>query len=174
MAKTSGINPQDKQPLCPDCKTLDVAHWIASVNRKNGPGRPPSHKTLSVAAQELEISSVAGQAPSLDKHHNSSPGLVTESTKSSQRCGSPPPRTQCSSVNRRLKRRLGRSLKSRLYQRTAVRPTKITTHKHFRAKSSVLGPKTLQVSMSKSNSPRCHGQLNKQGGTYSVEMCTLL
>ena len=45
---------------------------------------------------ELEISSVAGQAPSLDRHHSSSPGLVEESTKCSQRCRSPPPRTQYS------------------------------------------------------------------------------
>ena len=41
-----------------------------------------------------------------------------------------------------------------------VRSRKIITHKHFRTKSSVLGPKTLHVSMSKSNSPGCHGQLN--------------
>ena len=72
----------------------------------------------------------------------------------------PPPRTQHSSVYRCLKRRLGHSLKSRLYQRTVVRSRKIITHKRFRTKSCVLNPKTLQVSMSKSNSPGCHGQLN--------------
>ena len=92
--------------------------------------------------------------------HNSSSGLVAESTKCSQRCRSPPPRTQRSSVYRRLKRRLGRSLKSRFYQRTVVRSRKIIAHKHFRTKGSVLGPKSLQASMPKSNSPGCHGQLN--------------
>ena len=34
VAKTSGINPQDNQPVCLDCKSFDVAHWIASINRK--------------------------------------------------------------------------------------------------------------------------------------------
>ena len=109
---------------------------------------------------ELDISSVVGQAPSLVRLHNSSSGLVAESTKCSQRCRSLPPRTQRSSVYRRLKRKLGRSLKSRFYQRTVVRSRKIIAHKRFRTKGSVLGPKTLQASMPKSNSPGCHGQLN--------------
>ena len=139
--KTTGINPQDNPPVRPDCKIFDVTHWVASINRKNGPRRPPSHETFSVASQgELDISSVVEQAPS--------------------RCRSPPPRTQHSSVYRRLKRRLGRSLKSRFYQRTVVRSRKIIAHKRFRTKGSVLGPKTLQASMPKSNSPGCHGQLN--------------
>ena len=73
---------------------------------------------------------------------------------------SPPPRIQHSSVYRRLKRRLGRSLKSRFYQRTVVRSRKIIAHKRFRTKGSVLGHKTLQASMPKSNRPGCHGQLN--------------
>ena len=85
---------------------------------------------------------------------------MAESTKCSQRCRSPPPRTQRSSVYRRLKRRLGHSLKSRFCQRTVVRSRKIIAHKCFRTKGSVLGPKTLQASISKSNNPGCHGQLN--------------
>ena len=109
---------------------------------------------------ELDFSSVARQAPSVVRLHNSSSGLVADSTKCSQRCRSPPPRTQRSSVYRRLKRRLGRSLKSRFYQRTMVRSRKIIAHKRFRTKSSVLGPKTFQASMPKSKSPSCHGQLN--------------
>ena len=64
------------------------------------------------------------------------------------------------SVYRRLKHRLGGSLKSRFYQRTVVRSGKTIAHKRFRTKDSVLGPKTFQASMTKSNSPGCHGQLN--------------
>ena len=129
---------------------------------------------------ELDISSVVGQAPSLVRLHNSSSGLVAESTKCSQRCRSPSPRTQRSSVYRHLKCRLGRSLKSKFYQRTVVRSRKIIAHKRFRTKGSVLGLKTLQASMPKSNSPGCHGQLNRSslhqqtGRTHSVEMCALL
>ena len=58
----------------------NVNHWVASVNQKDGPRRLPSNETFLVAPQEeLEISSVAGQAPSLDRHHISSSGLVAES-----------------------------------------------------------------------------------------------
>ena len=108
------------------------------------------------------------------------PGLVAESTKCSQRCRSPPPRTQRSSVYRCLKRRLGRSLKSRFYQRTVVRSRKIIAHKRFRTKGSVLFPKTLQASMPGStvlvaaDNWTVVAYINKQDGTHSVEMCALL
>ena len=119
------------------------------------------HEIFSVASQgEFKISSVAGQAPSLDRHHSRSPGLMVESTKCSLRRGSPPPRTQHSNVYRRLKHRLGHSLRSKLYQRTVVRSGKISTHRHFGIKNIVLGPKTLQVPMSKSNSPSYHRKLD--------------
>ena len=91
------------------------------------------------------------------------------------------PKNTTLSVYRRLKRRLGRSLKSRFYQRTVVRSRKIIEHKRFRTKSSVLGPKTFQASMPKSNSPSCHGQLNssslhQQTGqdTLSRDVCPSL
>ena len=138
---------------------MSLIGLLASTEKMVPEGR--LHKRPSVASQgELDISSVVGQAPSLVRLHHSSSGLVAESTKCSQRCRSPPPRTQRSSVYRRLKCRLGRSLKSRFYQRTVVRSRKIVAHKRFRTKGSVLGPKTLQASMPKSNSPDCHRQLN--------------
>ena len=49
--KITGINPQDKQPACSDCKTFNDTHWVASINQKDGHRRSPSHETLSVASQ---------------------------------------------------------------------------------------------------------------------------
>ena len=96
-------------------------HWVASVNQKDGPRRSPLHETLSVAPQgEMEISSVAAQTPSLERQHNISPGLVAEPTKCSQRCGSPPPRTQHSAVYKCLKHTLWCSLRTKLYERTVI------------------------------------------------------
>ena len=40
-----------KLQVCPDCKIFYVAHWVASVNQKDGPGSSPSHETLLVAPQ---------------------------------------------------------------------------------------------------------------------------
>ena len=180
MAQTSVINPQDEQPIFLDCKTFDVTHGIVSNNRQNGPRRPPSHETLSVAFQgELEISSVAGQAPSLDRHMIVHLDWWQNPQNVLKGVDLHPSRTQHSSVYRRLKRRLGCSLKSRFYQRTVIRSRKIITHKRFITKSSLLGPQTFQVSMSKSNRPGCHEQLNgsclhQQTGPDSLEMCALL
>ena len=65
-----------------DCKMFDVANWVACLNRENGPGETPSHEALSVSSQgALEISSVAGQPPSLDRSHCSTLRLVAKSLK---------------------------------------------------------------------------------------------
>ena len=63
-----------------DCKMFDVAYWVAWLNGENGPGGTPSHEALSVSPQgALEISSVAGQPPSLDRDHFSSPRVLAKS-----------------------------------------------------------------------------------------------
>ena len=66
---------------------FDVANWVACLNVENGPGGTPSHEALSVSPQgALEISSVAGQPPSLDRNHFSTPKVVAESHKRDERC----------------------------------------------------------------------------------------
>ena len=87
MAQTSGFDPTTQVKTCFDCKTFDVASWVASLNGENGPGGTPSHEALSVSSQgALEISSVAGQPPSLDRIHCSPPRLVAKSLKRDERC----------------------------------------------------------------------------------------
>ena len=51
MAKTTGLDPQNKVKVCFDYKMFDVADWVPSINRRNGPGGSPSHETFSVAPQ---------------------------------------------------------------------------------------------------------------------------
>ena len=66
---------------------FDVANWVACLNGENGPGGMPLHEALSVSPQgALEISSVAGQPPSLDRSHFSTPRLVAKSLKRDERC----------------------------------------------------------------------------------------
>ena len=87
MAQTSGFDPTTQVKMCFDCKMFDVANWVASLNGENGPGGMPSHAALSVSSQgALEISSVAGQPPSLDRIHCSPPRLVAKSLKRDERC----------------------------------------------------------------------------------------
>ena len=76
MAESLGFDPTTQVKTCFDCKVFDVVTWVACLNRENGPGGTPSHEVLSVSSQgALEISSVAGQPPSLDRNHFCTPRL---------------------------------------------------------------------------------------------------
>ena len=80
MAQTPGFDPTTRINTYFDCKMFDVANWVACLNGENGPGGTPSHEALSVSSQgALEISSVAGQPPSLDRNHCCTPRMVAES-----------------------------------------------------------------------------------------------
>ena len=125
MAQTSGFDPTSQVKTCFDCKMFDVTNWVASLNGENGPGGMPSHEALSVSPQgALEISSVAGQPPSLDRNHFSTPRLVAKSLKRDERCRPSSQRPQYLTLYRRLKRRLGHSLRSKFYKGSVVRPGK--------------------------------------------------
>ena len=69
-----------------DYKMFDVANWVVCLSGENGPGGTPSHEALSVSPQgALEISSVIGQSPSLDRNLFSTPRMVAESRKREER-----------------------------------------------------------------------------------------
>ena len=81
------LQSTSKVKTCFDCKMFDVAHWVAHLNRENGLRGTPSHEALSVSPQgALEISSVIGQPPPLDRNHFSKPRLVAKSHKRDERC----------------------------------------------------------------------------------------
>ena len=104
MAQTSGFDPMTQVKTRFDCKMFDVSNWVASLNGENGPGGTPSHEALLVSSQgALEISSVAGQPPSLDRSHCSSPRLVAKSLKRDERCRPSSQRPQYPTLYRRLK-----------------------------------------------------------------------
>ena len=146
---------------CFDCKMFDVANWVACLNGENGPGGTPSHEALSVSPQgALEISSVAGQPPSMDRYDFCTPRLVAGPLKRDDRRGPSSQRPQHPTLYRRLKRRLGRSLKSKFYQGSVVRRGKKATHKCLRVEGGLTGPSKLQGPVSEPNCASCNGQLN--------------
>ena len=140
---------------------FDVSNWVASLNGENGPGGTPSHEALSVSSQgALEISSVAGQPPSLDRSHCSPPRLVAKPLKCDERRRPSSQGPQYPTLYRRLKRRLGRSLRSKFYKRAVVRAGKKATHKCPGIEGGLPGPSRLQGPVPESNSVSCDGQLN--------------
>ena len=139
----------------------DVANWVACLNGENGPGGTPSHEALSVSSQgELEIFSITGQPPYLDRNHFCTPRLVIESHKCHERCRPSSQRTQHPTLYRRLKQRLGRSLRSKFHKGSVVRQGKKATHKCPRVEGDLPGHSKLQGPMSEPNSVGCNGQLN--------------
>ena len=158
MAQTSGFDPTSQVKTYFDCKMFDVANWVACLNGENAPGGMPSHEALSVSSQgALDISSVAGQPPSLDRNHFCTPRLVAEPHKG---CRPSSQRPQHQTLYRRLKRRLGRSLRSKFYRGSVVGQGKKATHKYSRVEGGLPGPSKLQGPVSEPNSASCNGQLN--------------
>ena len=159
---------------------FDVSNWVASLNGENGPRGTTSHEALSVSPQgALEISSTSGQPPSLDRSHLCTPSLVAESCKCDERLTPSSQRPQYPTRYRRLKRRLGLSLRTKFYRRSVVSPGKRASHKRPRIKSCLSGPETLQRPVSGQNRASCDGQLNcgglhkqTRGNTLSRDVCT--
>ena len=161
MAQTSGFDPTTQVKTCFDCKMFDVANWVVCLNREDCPGGTSSHEALSVSSQgALEISSVVGHPPSLDRNHFCTPRLVAKSHKHDERCRASSQRPQHPTLYRRLKRRLGRSLRTNLYKGSVVRQGKKATHKCSRVEGGLSGPLKLQGPVSEPNSVGCNGQLN--------------
>ena len=121
-------------------------------------------RPISASSQAaLEISSVAGQPPSLDRSHCSTPRLVAKSLKHDERCRPSSQRPQYPTLYRRLKRRLGRSLRSQFYKGSVVIPGRKATHKRSRVEGGLAGPLKLQGPVPEPNSASCNGQLNSGG-----------
>ena len=68
------------------------------------------------------------------------------------------PKTHSIQLFRRLKRRLGRSLRVNLHTGSVVRQGKKATHKCSRAEGGFSGPSKVQGPVSKPNSAGCYGQ----------------
>ena len=164
MAQTSGFDSTTQVKTCFDCKMFDVTNWVACLNGENGHGGKPSHEPLSVSPQgALEISSTTGQPPSLVRDHFSSPRVVAKSRKCDEGVRPSPQRPQYTTLYRRLKQRLGRSLRANLYKRFVVKQGKKAAHKCSRVDGSFSGPSEIQGPVSKPNSVGCYRQLNSNG-----------
>ena len=104
MAQTSGFDPTTQVKTCFDCKMFDVSNWVARLDGENGPRGTTPNKALPVSPQgALEISSVTGQPPSLDRSHLCTPRLVAESYKHEERLRPSSQRPQYPTLYRRLK-----------------------------------------------------------------------
>ena len=85
---------------------------------------------------------------------------MAKSPKHDERCRPLSQRPQYPTLYRCLKRRLGRSIRSKFYKGSVVRPGKKATHKCSRIEGGLPGPSKLQGPVPEPNSASCNGQLN--------------
>ena len=96
----------------------------------------------------------------MDICHFCTPRLVAESCKRDERLRPSSQRPQYPTLYRRLKPRLGCSLRSKIYQGSVVRPGKKATHKRPRVEGGLTGPSKFQGPVPGPNSSSCNGQLD--------------
>ena len=85
---------------------------------------------------------------------------MAESCKCDERCRPSSQRPQNPTLYRRLKQRLGCSLRSKIYQLSVVRLGKKATHKRPRVEGGLTSPSKFQRPVPGPNSSSCNGQLN--------------
>ena len=159
IAQTSGFNPTTQVKICFDCKLFDINNWVACLNGEN-----VLRGTLS---QEFQfhlkehwrypqlLDSLLPWTEAISAHL-----LLTKSLKRDETCRPSSQRPQYPTLYRCLKRRLGRSLRSKFYKGSVVRPGKKAIHKRPRIEGGLPGPSKLQGPVPEPNSASCNRQLN--------------
>ena len=160
MAQTSGFDPKTQVKLCLDCKMFDVTYWVACLNGENVPRGTPSHGGPFSFTSRSTGDILSRWTASLERSHFSTLRLVAKSFEHDERCRPSSQRPQYPTLYRRLKRRLGRSLRSKFYKRSVVRLGKNATHKRSRIEGGLPGPSKLQGPVPEPNIASCNGQLN--------------
>ena len=150
--------------VCHDCKRADVAHWVASLNGKASSPRATPNETIPVVSQtSLEISRVSQQTDSMGQSHEISSPVVDRPSKCPKRVRFAPQGPQRPNVYRRLKRRLGVSIRRSLGKRPLVACRDGSTHKRARAQGSPVVVTTLPKPMCRTKRSRGQRQLISRG-----------
>ena len=118
---------KSKRVLTARC-LMSLIGLLASTEKMVPEGRLHMRAFQFSSQGALEISSVAGQPPSLDRSHCSPPRLVAKSLKRDERCRPSSQRPQCPTLYQRLTRRLGRSLRPKFHKGSVVRSEKKRLH----------------------------------------------
>ena len=157
-------------------ENFHVSYRSTHCDRKTGAPRQAAHETYSVAPQEtLESPRISGKGDPNSKVSPSVPAVVDPRRKCPKGSTLTPPTTRSSNLYRRLKRRLGCSLRRLHSKRYLVSARKQVAHKLLRTKSRVVSSKKIPTFSTRKNRPHCHRQhyscgIHQQGGRYEVRL----
>ena len=133
-------------------------------HRKTSLPRPTAHETHSVASQEqLEGTGISREGYPSTQFPAPTFTMVARRKQCAPRSTITPNKTCSANLYRRIKRRVGCSLKRTHCQRVLVGAGKQAAHKLPRAKSSLSGSEGVPRSLLKSNSPSGHRQYYRSG-----------
>ena len=156
------------------CQAVHVSDRTPHSDREISVGRSPSHEAHSVAPQTaLACAGSTGKGYSGSNVSPTSPGLVARRRQRAPGSTLAPFAARPSSLYRRFKRRLGRSLRRLHGKRPLVRGK--VAHKFSRAQSSLSGPQELRASLQGSDCSDCNrqhhsGLLHQQRGRYEIRL----
>ena len=156
--------------------TVHVPYRTANSHRETGSGRATSHAPYPVASEEaLACPGVIGKAYPSAAVPSSTPEVVVDPKQCPKRSTSTPTSTRSSAVYRRLKRRLGCSLRRLHSKRPLVHTRKRLAHKLAGTQGRLTSPKTVRAIVLEPDHSgvfRQHnsGLLHKQGGRYEIRL----
>ena len=155
---------------------LHVPNRPAYSNRKTGATGETPHETHSVAPQKtLEGSRVSGKRNSKSKVPSPAPSMVDQGNKCLTRPTTAPSASCHSNLYRRLKRRLGCSLRRLHSKRHLVSSRKPSSHKLPGTKSCLTTLEKIPALSTRKSSSSCHRQhhscgIHQQGRRYEVRL----
>ena len=155
-------------------QTVHVPDRPANSHREASSPRPVTHETHSVASQkQLESSGISREGYPSAQFFTPTSTMVARGKQCATRSTITPNKTCSANLYRRIKRRVGRSLKQTHCKRFLVGAGKQSTHKLSGIKGSVPSLKRVPRSLCRQDSSSGHRQhysssLHKQGRRHEV------
>ena len=141
--------------------TVHVPHRSTHSNRETGPPRATPHETHTVAPEkQLEGPRISRQGDSSTKVTPHPPRVVAGGKQCATRSTITPSKTCSADLYRRIKRRVGRSLRRAHCKGSLVPSRDQVSHKSLRAKSSISSPKGIPTSVLQQDSAHSYRQHN--------------
>ena len=155
-------------------QAIHVSNWPSDGNRETSSLGVAAHETHSMAPEKaLACPRISGEDHPNSFFYLCSSKMVVGSNQGALRSTFTPSSTRPPTVYRRLKRRLGRSLRRLHGKRRLVRVRKRLTHQFARTQSSPSGLKTVRAVVLQPGSACLHGQ-HHCGLLRSGSLCALL
>ena len=162
VAKPTGKDTRTHLPTGLFSTGTDVFNRPANRDRETSSPRPTTHEAHSVAPQKkLENTGIPTQTDPSAQISASSLAMVAARRQRSHRPTTTPSTACSANLYRRIKRRVGRSLKRAYCQRILVPTGKQIAHKLLGVKSSLSGSKRVPKGLHRQNGASCDRQYHR-------------